>query len=681
LSENLFILYIIFAFFSLGVTLGLFTRGQKYHAYFTYIPSIFASFLTIILSVTVFSSEGIHLTFFNIQHLFDFEIFIDGVAAFFLLIIGLISFAVSIYSLSYSKKFDDKKNNSALGMLFNVFIISMILVVISNNVFFFLVFWELMSLTSFFLVIYEHENKNNLKSGLTYLVMTHLGTGFIFASFILMYTQTGSFSFDSFRDVAIIPQYVKDIAFVLAFVGFGTKAGMVPLHTWLPKAHPSAPSNVSALMSAVMLKIAIYGIVRYLFDFNAIDSSPDYVWLGVGIVVIGSISALVGILYALVENDIKRALAFSSIENVGIIFIGLGLSVVFAAFHLLSLSVLAFIASMFHTLNHSIFKGLLFMTAGSIHYSTHTKNIEDLGGLIKKMPWTAMMFLIGSIAIIGLPPLNGFIGEWLTLQSLLAVFQIPSNILQVTLAFAILAFALTIGLAGATFVRLFGITFLSKSRSSKAINAVEVPRLMLIGKAILASSCILLGILPFIGINLIVSAFDLPYTPSSPFETISITNTVDGNFASLLMPGVLIVFISVLVGIFAFVRIIGGKTKTIKYGTWDCGFGNLSEKTQYTATSLAEPIRRIFGIFYKSHNDIDADFYVKENLYLKKSIHVISTTRNIFDEKLYGKVISGSLFVLDKIRKIQSGKVNAYILYIMITLIALLLFVGFGTHE
>ena len=511
--------------------------------------------------------------------------------------------------------------------------------------------------------------------------MTHLGTGFIFASFILMYTQTGSFSFDSFRDVAIIPQYVKDIAFVLAFVGFGTKAGMVPLHIWLPKAHPSAPSNVSALMSAVMLKIAIYGIVRYIFDFNAIDSSPDYVWLGMGIVVIGSISALVGILYALIENDIKRALAFSSIENVGIIFIGLGLSIVFAAFHLLSLSVLAFIASMFHTLNHSIFKGLLFMTAGSIHYSTHTKNIEDLGGLIKKMPWTAMMFLIGSIAIIGLPPLNGFISEWLTLQSLLAVFQIPSNILQVSLAFAILAFALTIGLAGATFVRLFGITFLSKSRSSKAINAVEVPRLMLIGKAILASSCILLGILPFIGINLIASAFDLPYAPSSPFETISITNTVDNNFASLLMPGVLVIFISVFVGIFAFVRIVGGKTRTVKYGTWDCGFGNLSEKTQYTATSLSEPIRRIFGIFYKPHNDINTNFYAKENLYLKKSISVISTTRNIFDEKLYGKAISGSLFVLDKIRKIQSGKVNAYILYIMITLITLLLFVGFGTHE
>ncbi|MBI5859791.1 MAG: hypothetical protein HZB73_03670 [Nitrosarchaeum sp.] len=467
----------------------------------------------------------------------------------------------------------------------------------------------------------------------------------------------------------------------MAFVGFGTKAGMVPLHIWKPKVYASAPDNTSSLMAAVMLKIAIYGIVRHLFDFNAIDSSPDYVWLGMGIIIIGSISALVGILYALVENDIKRALAFSSIENVGIIFIGLGLSVVFAAFHLPSLSVLSFIASMFHTLNHSIFKGLLFMTAGSVHYSTHTKNIEDLGGLIKKMPWTAMMFLIGSVAIIGLPSLNGFISEWLTLQSLLAVFQIPSNVLQVSLAFAILAFALTIGLAGATFVRLFGVTFLSKSRSVNAANAIEVPKFMLIGKAILASSCIILGILPFIGMNLIVSAFNLPYMPSSPFETISITNSDDSNFASLMMPGVLVILTSVFVGVFVFVRIIGGKTKTMKYGTWDCGFGNLSEKTQYTATSLAEPIRRIFGVFYKPHNDIDADFYTKKNLYLKKSINVISTTRNIFDEKLYGKTISGSLFVLNKIRKIQSGKVNAYILYIMVTLVALLLFVGFGTHE
>ncbi|MFQ5476839.1 MAG: hydrogenase 4 subunit B, partial [Nitrosopumilus sp.] len=646
---------------------------------YTYIPAAIGSFLAIVLSLVVFSSESIHIVLGS-EQLFNFEILIDGLAAFFILLIGLVSFAVSIYSLSYAKKFDDRKNNSSLGLLFNLFILSMIFVVVSNNMFFFLIFWELMSLTSFFLVIYEHENQNNLKSGLTYLVMTHLGTAFILASFLFMYAQSGSFSFDSFRDIGIIPDYVRDIGFILAFIGFGTKAGMVPLHTWLPKAHPSAPSNASALMSAVMLKIAIYGIVRYLFDFNSVDDSSHYLWWGIGILAIGSVSALVGVLYALVERDIKRILAFSSIENIGIIFIGIGLSVIFASFNLMSLSVLAFVASMFHTLNHALFKGLLFMAAGSIHYSTHTKNIDDLGGLIKKMPWTALLFLIGSIAIIGLPPLNGFISEWLTLQSLLAVFQIPSTILQVSLAFASLAFALTIGLAAATFVKLFGISFLSKSRSSKSTNAVEVPRFMLAGKAILAASCILLGILPFIGINLIVTAFDLSSTPLSPFESISIINVDGNNFASLMIPAVLIIFLSVFVAIFAFVRIMGGKTSTKKHGTWDCGFGSLSERTQYTATSLAEPIRRIFSTFYKPENKITVEFNSNQNQYLKKSINVNSTTRNIFEE-FYESITSVSLFVLDKIRKIQTGKVNAYILYMMIALISLLLAVGAGIIE
>jgi len=679
LLENFYLVYAVVGFFSLGAVLGLFSRGKQQHVFLTYIPSIIGSFLAIVLSIVVFTSEDIHITLSS-QQIFNFEIFIDGIAAFFILIIGLISFAVSIYSLSYSKIFDDKKNNSNLGMLFNLFIISMILVVASNNIFFFLIFWELMSLTSFFLVIYEHDNENNLKSGLTYLVMTHLGTAFILASFLFMYAQTGSFSFDSFRDIGIIPDHVKDIVFVLAFIGFGTKAGMVPLHIWLPKAHPSAPSNASALMSAVMLKIAIYGIVRYLFDFNSIDDSSHYLWWGLGVVVIGSVSALVGVLYALVEHDIKRALAFHSIENIGIIFIGLGLSVIFASFNLVSLSVLALVASMFHTLNHALFKGLLFMAAGSVHYSTHTKNIEDLGGLIKKMPWTALMFLIGSISIIGLPPLNGFISEWLTLQSLLSVFQLPSPILQVSLAFASLAFALTIGLASATFVKLFGISFLSKSRSIKSAKAIEVPRFMLAGKSILAVSCILLGILPFIGINLIVTAFDLSATPLSPFESISIINSDGNNFASLMMPAVLIILISIFVAIFVFVRIMGSKTSTKKYGTWDCGFGSLSERTQYTATSLAEPIRRIFSTFYKPENKITAEFHSNQNQYLKKSINVNSTTRNIFEE-FYESIISVSLFVLNKIRKIQTGKVNAYILYIMVALISLLFAVGVGIIE
>lgn len=658
--------------------MGIFSRGKQ-HVYFTFIPAAIGSFLTIILSATVLLSEDVNVILSSHQ-IFDFEILIDGLASFFILIIGLISFAVSIYSLSYAKKFDDRKNNSSLGLLFNLFILSMILVVASNNMFFFLIFWELMSLTSFFLVIYEHENQNNLKTGLNYLVITHIGTAFILASFLFMYAQNGNFSFDSIRSIGIMPDYVKDIAFILAFIGFGTKAGMVPLHVWSPKAYSSAPSNISALMSAVMLNITIYGIVRYLFDFNSIDDSSHYLWWGLGIVVIGSVSALVGVLYALVERDIKRILAFSSIENVGIIFIGLGLSVVFASFNLTSLSVLAFVASMFHTLNHAIFKGLLFMTAGSIHHSTHTKNIEDLGGLIKKMPWTGLMFLIGTVAIIGLPPLNGFISEWLTLQSLLSVFQIPSTILQVSLAFASLVLALTIGLAAATFVRLFGISFLSKSRSIKSANAIEVPRFMLAGKAILATSCIILGILPFVGINLIVTAFDLPFIPLSPFDPLSIIAEDGKNFASLMMPTVLVILLSVFVSLFVFVKIISDKTNIKKYNTWDCGFGSLSERTQYTATSLAEPLSRIFTVFYKPKNEITNYFHSDQNQYLKKSINVNFTTRNIFEE-FYDLTISQSLHILNKIRKIQTGKVNAYILYIMIALLSLLLSVGAGIIE
>jgi hydrogenase-4 component B len=236
------------------------------------------------------------------------DFMLDGKAAFFVLMIGLVSTAVSVYSIGYARQYLGKRSVSALGFLFNIFVLSMILVVLSNNVFAFLVFWELMSLTSFFLVIYEHEKESSIKAGMTYLVMTHLGTAFIMGSFLTMYVETGSLSFDSFRQPGPIPPFVKGIVFVLAFIGFGTKAGIVPLHLWLPQAHPSAPSNVSALMSAVMLKTAIYGLVRTIFDFGGIGPSQDFTWWGILIFSAGSISSVIGVLYAVVEHDIKRAL-------------------------------------------------------------------------------------------------------------------------------------------------------------------------------------------------------------------------------------------------------------------------------------------------------------------------------------------------------------------------------------
>ncbi len=674
--SDLVLFQVIASLFLGGAILGLLSRNGRFARQMIFVPSMIGSALTVLFSIDILTNKSLSWTAPNLIPFFNFEIFVDGISAFFIMMIGIVAFAVSLYSIGYSKQYQLTKRVSIFGFLFNIFVLSMILVVGSNNGFFFLVFWELMSLVSFFLVIYDHEKEENIKSGMTYLVMTHFGTAFIFASFLLGYLQTGSLSFDSLRNSSpSFPLLIKNLMFVFALVGFGTKSGIVPLHTWLPKAHPSAPSNISALMSAVMIKMGIYGILRTVFDFAGFGASPDYAWWGMLIVATGSASALIGVLYAVIEHDIKRALAFHSIENIGIILVGLGLSVVFASYHLTAFSVLALVASMYHTINHAVFKGLLFLGAGSVVYTTHTKNIDELGGLIKHMPWTALLFLIGAVSIAGLPPFNGFVSEWLTLQAILSSYQIPSTILQISIAFASLPFALTIGIAAATFVKLFGITFLSKARSRHALNIKEVPRDMIAGMSILAAACILLGIIPFLGISLISTAFHLHQQPSSPFAAITLQNISGTSFANLSMPVVIIILSSMAVAIFGFIRVIGGKTAKTIYGTWDCGFGNLNERMEYTATSLSQPIRAVFRVFFKPHNQTSKEFFVQTNQYLVKTIEFSSTTKNIFEENLYQPITSSTIFVLDKIRKIQTGKVNSYLLYIMITAVLLLLFV------
>ncbi|MFN3654106.1 MAG: hydrogenase 4 subunit B [Candidatus Nitrosotenuis sp.] len=676
LFQTVILLYVM------GAVLGLLSRNSRLTRELMFVPSIIASFLLVIFSSNIIMSEkSLQLVVTDALFIFNFEILVDDIAAFFILIIGIVSFAVSLYSIGYSREYEAGKRTSALGFLFNTFILSMVLVVVSNNAFFFLLFWELMSLTSFFLVIYDHDKEVNLKAGMTYLVMTHFGTAFIFAAFLLGYIQTGSFSFDSLRQAsATFPLLIKNLVFIFAFIGFGTKAGMIPLHMWLPKAHPSAPSNVSALMSAVMIKIGIYGLIRTIFDFSGFGVSPDFSWWGMLLVAAGSASALIGVLYAVVEHDIKRALAFHSIENIGIILIGLGLSVVFASFNLTALSVLALVASMYHTINHAVFKGLLFMGAGSVVFATHTRNVEHLGGLIKQMPWTAFLFLIGAISIAGLPPFNGFISEWLTMQALLSSSQVPSTILQISIAFASLPFALTVGIAAATFVKLFGMSFLSKARSRHALNVKEVPRSMILGMSILAAICVLLGVIPSLGTSLIVTAFHLPTQPPSPFDSITTQNSSGGSFANLSMPVVVMMLASVAIAIFGFIRVLGGHTRKTVYGTWDCGFGSLSDRMEYTATSLSQPIRAVFKVFFKPHNQIKRESFEERNPYLLKTIKIETTTKNIFEDMLYLPVVSSFVFFFDSIRRLQTGKINSYLLYIMITIILLLLFVRLSNN-
>lgn len=674
--SDLVLFQAIVSLFLGGAILGLALGNRKFATYAIYLPSMAGSALAVLFSIVVMTGKTFSWAVPNTVPFFNLEFLVDGVSAFFIFMIGVVSFAVSLYSIGYSKEYQKAGRISGLGLLFNVFVASMLLVVSSNNGFFFLVFWELMSLASFFLVIYDHEKEENIKSGMTYLVMTHFGTAFIFVSFLLGYLQTGSLSFDSMRaSSSSFPFLIKNLMFVFAFVGFGTKAGIVPLHTWLPRAHPAAPSNVSALMSAVMIKMGIYGLVRTVFDLAGFGASPDYSWWGLLMIIAGSASSLTGVLYAVVERDIKRALAYSSIENIGIILMGLGLAVVFASYHLVSLSAIALVASMIHAFNHSFFKGLLFMGAGSVAYATHTKDVERLGGLARLMPWTSLLFLVGALSISGLPPFNGFVSEWLVLQALLSSSLIPSTILQICIAFASLPLALAIGLAAAAFVRMFAMTFLSKARSKLVPDMRDVPRNMIAGMAILASACILFGIVPSLGISLSTAAFHLQHQPSGPFDAVSLQNASGGSFASLSMPIVAIMLSGLALAAFGFFRVIGGKTARTAYGTWDCGFGSLNERMEYTATSLSQPIRAVFKALFRSHSESEKELYVQTNPYLVKSVRFNSSTRNIFEENLYNPVVSSTLFVLDKVRKIQTGKINSYLLYIMLTIILLLLFV------
>ncbi len=469
-----------------------------------------------------------------------------------------------------------------------VFIISMIGVVLSNEILPFLFFWELMSLTSWQLILNEN-NKDSIKAAKFYFFMTHFGYVFILMFFLLISNNNLFCDFDSLKIVAANFKYPTLLFFLMA-IGFLSKAGVVPLHVWLPYAHPAAPSPVSALMSGVMLKIAIYAFLKFLFFL------PNWpIEWGIIILVLGSLSSLVGVLYALVEHDIKALLANHSVENIGIILIALGVGMIFTTLKFPLLAAFAFIAGVYHTFNHMSFKSLLFMGAGSVLYETHTKNIEKYGGLIKNMPLTAIMFLIAAISISALPPTNGFLSEWMIFQSMLSSSGLENMALKLSFPFAIFALALTGGLAIACFVKAFGITFLGLYRSANAKHAKEVNILMQIGQILMAFVVIsLMLFLPFF-IKLINNSLPIANIYNKIFPNIwtmhSITN--GGSVSPLLLLIALVVSVAVIYLIYKSLNI-----KKRVYHTWGCGY-NTNPKSQYSATGFAGPIRKFFAWLYR----------------------------------------------------------------------------------
>ncbi len=597
----------------------------------------------------------------------------DPLSLFFLAVIFVVCLPSLIYSFSYLKGEYSAAKIIFAQVLLLVFVLSMALVVSVNNCLIFLIFWEIMSLVSYFLVIFDTKQARSIQAGLIYIVMTHIGTAFIIAAFMILHNHAHSFDFFVIKNTCqTMPSQTKNIVFLLFLIGFGTKAGIVPLHIWLPYAHPQAPSHISSIMSGVMIKTAIYGIIRFVMFILGINSS----WWGILVLILAIISCLVGVIYAHMEHDIKRLLAYHSVENIGIILLGVGLSMFFISLNLSYLAVFSLIAGLYHLINHAIFKGLLFLCAGSVYKSTGTRDIEKLGGLIKKMPQTATYFLIGAMAISALPPLNGFVSEWLTLQAFfLGAFSVIGGS-KLFLGICAAMLALTSGLAAACFVKAFGVTFLAKPRSHYAESAKEVALSMRIGMLILAVLIVIFGLAASLIIKLLakVSSSALGIDISSMSFSLNNFILTPQIAKNIYLSTPLLALWLIVFGITGFVMYrIFGRGKSVVYKTWDCGYYKLDSRNEYTATAFSKPFRIAFSFFLLPYRKTQK---IRESFYHIKSFSYETHTTKVFKKYIYDPMIAMVFNAAKSMRRIQPGSIHLYLGYIFITLLLLIIFMG-----
>jgi hydrogenase-4 component B len=595
---------------------------------------------------------------------------VDRLSAFFVLVIAVGAIPAALYAIGYTREYAEKHSLAGIGFAFNIFIVAMILIPLARNVLTFLALWELMSLASYFLVITEHQREDTLSAGWVYFVMTHAGFAALFLGFLLLAQTTGSMHFAEWSAAAAhLGPDTRNLVFVLLGIGFGSKAGVIPLHIWLPRAHPAAPSHVSALMSGVMIKVGVYGLLRVAFDW--LGAGP--LWWGGMMLIVGAVSGVLGVLYALVDPDLKRLLAYSSVENIGIILLGAGAAMLFQATQLSGLAALALVATLYHTLNHAAFKSLLFMGAGAVLHATHTRNMEELGGLIKRMPQTAALFLVGSLAIAALPPFNGFISEWLTFQALLSSFQISAHTVNLIFALGVAALALTSGLAVACFVRAFGITFLALPRSDRAEHAREVEWTMRAAMALLALVCIVLGVAPSLVLTpLEAIVFDL--TGAHADMRFNLTAVVaNGEFGWVAPLWIGLGLVMFLLAIPLALRLLGANQRQRFYETWGCGRALQTARFEYTATAFANPFKRVFTVLYRPIKDLDIEFH-PESRYFVRTIEYYNEGRLIFEDAIYRPLLGVIETLARRARVLQSGNVHSYLVYILVALVALLIF-------
>src|SRR6266446_4554419 len=591
-----------------------------------------------------------------------FHVRIDALSGFFLLLLGGVSFGISLFSSGYFRG----NGGQAVGLLclqYHVFLASMAFVLIADDAYLFMITWESMALSSYFLVTTEHHEEQNRKAGFIYLLVAHIGALGILLCFGVLHGVHGDYTFAALR-LAKLSGFWATAALLLAFFGFGAKAGMLPLHVWLPEAHPAAPSPVSALLSGVMLKTAIYGMVRVIYDLL----NGQLWWWGVVALVLGLVSALFGVIFATVQTDMKRLLAYSSIENIGIIVAGIGLTILFKSYDKTLLAAIALTASLYHALNHAFFKSLLFLATGSVLHATKERSLGKLGGLIHRMPWVAWLALVGTLAMAGLPPLNGFVSEWLLLQAFLFTPSLPQSFINMLVPLAAAALILSAALAAYVMVKFFGVVFLGRPREPNLAYARDAGRFERCALVWFGAGCLVLGIFPVNVIALI-----------DPVDSMLVGSTVGGRGGSWMLLAPVnadrssyspIIFLAVIAAVVMLTiqivhRQYHGRVR--KGPAWDCGFPLQTPRMQDTAEGFGQPIRQVFEPFFRIERTLPSPFDARPQYKVALEDH--------FWHWLYLPVARAADAVARVIGRIQQGRISIYLTYSFFTLLALLFFV------
>jgi hydrogenase-4 component B len=591
---------------------------------------------------------------------------LDALSAFFLTLVNLAGAAASLYAIGYGRH---EPEPSRVLFFYAAFLASMNLVMLTADAFTFLIAWEAMSLASWALVLARYREAENASAAYVYIVMASFSAFALLLAFGLMAGPDGAYAFSSMRGRAL-PTVFAGLVLILTLIGAGSKAGLMPLHVWLPLAHPAAPSHVSALMSGAMTKVAIYAFIRIAFD---LQPAPSW-WWGTPALCVGGLTAALGALYALMQRDLKRALAYSTIENIGIIFAALGLALAFKANGMEAAAALALTAALFHALNHTVFKSALFFGAGAVLTATGARDMERLGGLIHRMPTTSLVILIACAAISALPPLNGFASEWLVLQAILLSPDLPQWSLKLLTPAVGALIAVAAALAAAGFARIYGIVFLGRPRTTAAANAHEVERWSLGTMSGLALLCVLAGVLPGVVIDGLAPVAQVLVGARMPAQSgiawLSIVPVAESRSSYNGLIVLLFIAFSASVAAYAIHRLASKALR--RAPAWDCGFPDPSPATQYTAASFAQPIRRVFGVYAfgaRERVDMPAPGDLRPAVYQLEM-------RDLAWDLLYAPVVSGLNAVSDWLNPLQFRTIRQYLSLVFVALVLLLLIVA-----